>query len=54
MNEVDSDQTNIARSKGAKEILKFELDEKVNQRVITREDANQRLKSFDEVSALAV
>ena len=53
MNEVDSDQTNIARSKGAKEILKFDLDEKVNQRVITREDADSRLKSFEEVSALA-
>lgn len=53
MDEIDSDQTNITKSKGAKEILKFELDEKVNQRVITREDADSRLKSFEEVSALA-
>ena len=53
MDEVDSDQTSIAKSKGAKEILKFDLDEKVNKRIITREDANQRLKSFDEVSSLA-
>ena len=53
MDEIDSDQTNITKSKGAKEILKFELDEKVNQKVITREDADSRLKSFEEVSALA-
>ena len=53
MDEVDSDQTNIAKSKGAKEILKFDLDEKVNKRIITKEDANERLKSFDEVSSLA-
>ena len=53
MDEVDSDQTNIAKSKGAKEILKLDLDEKVNKRIITREDANERLKSFDEVSRLS-
>jgi len=53
MDEVDSDQTNIAKSKGAKEILKFDLDEKVNKRIITKEDANERLKSFDEVSRLS-
>lgn len=53
MDEVDSDQTNIAKSKGAKEILKFDLDEKVNNRIITKEDANERLKSFDEVSRLS-
>jgi hypothetical protein len=53
MDEIDSNQTNITKSKGSKEILKFELDEKVNQKVITREDADSRLKSFEEVSALA-
>ena len=53
MDEVDSDQTSITKSKGAKEILKFDLDEKVNKRVITREDADSRLKAFDEVSDLS-
>lgn len=53
MDEVDSNQTDIAKSKGAKEILKFDLEEKVNKKTITREDADKRLESFDEVFRLS-
>ena len=53
MDEVDSDQTDIAKSKGAKEILKFDLAEKINNKVITKKDADARVKAFEEVSELA-
>ena len=53
MDEVDSNQIDIAKSKGAKEILKFDLEEKVNKKTITREDADKRLESFDEVFRLS-
>jgi hypothetical protein len=50
---VDASQLDIVRSKGAREILEFELSERVNKGIITKEDADQRLKSFDEISSLS-
>ena len=51
--EIDSDQIEITKSKGSREILENDLNEKINKKIITKEDADSRLKAFDEVSNLS-
>ena len=53
MDEIDSDQIDVAKSKGSKEALEFDLAEKVRNKIITKEDADARIKAFEEVSELA-
>jgi len=53
MDEIDSDQIDVAKTKGSKEALEFDLAEKVKNKIITKEDADSRIKAFEEVSELA-